>query len=258
MPATTTLSDRVRGGEVTLGTFVDLGSAGVAEIAAGTGFDWVVVDLEHGAGGRAETLEALRAIDAARCEGFVRVPSPDSDAIGWALDAGAAGVVPRAETVDDVRRAVRRSRYAEGRGASPSPRAARYGRVAGYGASADEQHLLVVQIETRGALAEVAAIAEQPGVAVLFLGPGDLGRELGVTGADHPEILAAAEQIAGAAAAAGKAAGVYVHDAAHAEAYRALGYTFIASGFGSSLVGQAYDARLAELAAAAGRSRPAQ
>ncbi len=246
------LADRVRAGETTLGTFCDLGSPGSAEIAAGTGFDWVVVDLEHGVGGRDETLHALRAIDAAGCPGLVRAPSCDSDVVGWALAAGAAGVVvPRAEGADDARRAVERSRYAQGRGASPSPRAARYGRQAGYAAGADAARLLVVQVETPGAVADAVAIAALPGADVLFLGPGDLARELGVTGADHPEVLAAARVIAAAAAGAGKAAGVYVHDPALAATYRALGFAFLASGFESSLVADAYDARLAALAAAA-------
>lgn len=237
-----TLADRVRAGEPTLGTFCDLGSGAIAEIAAGTGFDWVVVDLEHGSADRAAVLDSLRGIAAAGSSGLVRVPSCDSELIGWALDAGAAGlVIPRAESVADARRALDRSLYSAGRGVSPASRASRYGREAEYALSADARRLLMIQIETPGALADAEAIARLDGVDVLFLGPGDLGKELDISGADHPRMLEAAGQIVGAARATGKSAAVYVHDPGLAPVYRELGFTLIASGFDSSLVATAYD-----------------
>ena len=173
------------------------------------------------------------------------MPSPRSDLAGWALDAGAAGiVVPRSETVDDVRAAVAATRYAQTRGAAPGVRAAGYGRDADYMLHADERRVLLIQIETAPALAAVDEIAAIGGVDVLFLGPADLARSLGLTGAaaDHPEILHAAAHIAAAADGAGKAAGVYLHDPDHATAYREFGYSIIGSGSDSGLLRRAVDA----------------
>jgi 4-hydroxy-2-oxoheptanedioate aldolase len=94
------LRARIEAGEELLGTFLDLGSPVAAEIAAGTGFDWLVLDLEHGVGGREATLGQLHA---ARVPTLVRVPSATSEDLGWVLDAGAAGVVlPRVEGIDDA------------------------------------------------------------------------------------------------------------------------------------------------------------
>jgi len=245
------LRRRILDRELLLGMFLDLGSPVTAEIAAGAGFDWLVLDAEHGALGPSPLSGQLQAVAAAGATApFVRVPSPRSDLAGWALDAGAAGiVVPRSETVEDVRAAVAATRYAQTRGAAPGVRAAGYGRDPDYLPNADERRVLMIQIETAPALAAVDEIAAIGGVDVLFLGPADLARSLGLTGAaaDHPEILHAAAHIAAAADGAGKAAGVYLHDPDHATAYREFGYSIIGSGSDSGLLRRAVDARLARL-----------
>jgi len=250
----THLRRRILERELLLGVFLDLGSPVTAEIVAGTGFDWIVLDAEHGALGTAPLFAQLQAVSASAVAPFVRVPSPRSELVGWALDAGAAGVVvPRSETVEDVLAAVAATRYAQGRGAAPGVRAARFGRDARYVPTADERRVLMVQIETAPALEAVAAIAAIDGVDVLFLGPADLARSLGLTGAraDHPQILESAERIAVAAAAHERAAGVFVDDPDHAAAYRALGFTVIASGTEARIFRDAVDERLARLAASA-------
>lgn len=243
-----TFRRRTLNGELLLGAFLDLGSSTSTDIVAGTGFDWLVIDMEHGSLGRDAALTQVRAAGD-RGAVLVRVPSPSSDLIGWSLDAGAVGVVvPRVETLDEVRLAEAATRFAAARGAAPSARAAGYGRADGYSAEADGHRLFVVQVETAGALAQVEQIAMLDGVDVLFLGPADLARSVGIAGtAGHPDVLAAAEQIAGAASRAGKAAGVYLHDPGLAGTYRSIGYSFIASGFDSSLLVDATSERLAAL-----------
>ena len=115
-------------GDELLGTFLDLGSALAAEITAGAGFDWLVVDLEHGAGGREATLAQLQA---ARAPVVVRVPSADSEETGWVLDQGAAGViVPRVQGIREAARAAAATRYAGSRGLDPGSRASGFGRDA--------------------------------------------------------------------------------------------------------------------------------
>lgn len=240
--------DRIRAGETLLGTFLDLGSPLAAEIAAGAGFDWLVIDLEHGAGDRDATLGQLHA---ATVPVLVRVPSPESELIGWVLDFGAAGiVVPRVQGVEDAARAVAATRFASGRGLHLGVRAAGFGRDAGYLAEADARRSVMIQIETRGALDAVEEIAALPGVDVLFIGPYDLGYALGVTpGPESPEVLEAAERTAAAARAAGKAAAVFLGDPDVTGRYRELGFTLIASGTAVGLLTEAMDARLAALRA---------
>jgi 4-hydroxy-2-oxoheptanedioate aldolase len=230
-----TLRDRIRAGEELLGTFLDLGSAQAAEITAGAGFDWVVVDLEHGGGGRAETLAQIQAL---RVPAIVRVPDAASGESGWVLDHGAAGVlVPRVRSVKEATVADRATRYAGTRGLDPGSRASDYGRDTGYAGRADEERVLLVQIETRGALEDADAIARLEGVDALFVGPYDLGVALEVTpGAATPEVQEAAGRIAHAARTNGKAAAVFLGDPALAPVYRELGFTLISAGFTSALL----------------------
>ena len=240
------LRERMRSGEPLLGTFLDLGSALAADVTAGAGFDWLVVDLEHGAGGREATLAQLQAV---RAPVIVRVPSAASEEAGWVLDHGAAGVLfPRVEGIGDAARAVAATRYAGARGLDPGSRAGGFGRDATYAERADDEHVVMVQIETRGALDAVDEIAALPGVDALFVGPYDLGAALGVTpGAATPEVQAAAGRVAAAARAHGKAAAVFLGDPALAPAYRELGFTLISAGFTSTLLAGAADAILAAL-----------
>ncbi|HVL95190.1 MAG TPA: aldolase/citrate lyase family protein [Solirubrobacteraceae bacterium] len=240
------LTRRIRDGERVLGAFCDLGSAVATEIVAGAGFDYVVIDLEHGYGGRGATVAQLQAATTAGTPALVRVPSADSDAIGWSLDMGASGiVVPRVESAAEAARAERRTRYAARRGLAPGARAAGYGRdAAGYLPRADADRLLVIQIETREALEAADEIAALGGVDVLFVGPADLGRTLGVAGgASHPELQAAAREVAAAARRAARAAGVYLDDPATIPAYAELGFTMLASGFEAGLLAGAASAR---------------
>jgi 4-hydroxy-2-oxoheptanedioate aldolase len=246
--STNALRGRIEAGELLLGTFLDLGAPLAAEIAAGAGFDWLVLDLEHGAGGRDTTLGQLHA---ARIPVLVRVPSAASEELGWVLDFGAAGVViPRVGGVAEAAAAVGRSRYAAGRGLHGGVRAAGFGRDAGYRERADGERVVMVQIETRGALDEAAEIAALPGVDVLFLGPYDLGHALGLPpGPESPEMQATAEGVATAAREAGKAAAVFLGEPGLAARYRELGFTLIASGSAAGLLAGSYAERLAALRA---------
>jgi 4-hydroxy-2-oxoheptanedioate aldolase len=243
------LRGRIEGGELLLGTFLDLGAPVAAEIAATAGFDWLVLDLEHGAGGRDSTLAQLHATRDVPV--LVRVPSATSEELGWVLDFGAAGVViPRVYGLDAAAAAVERSRYAGGRGLHGGVRAAGFGRDAGYLQRADDERVVMVQIETPGALEQAAEIAALPGVDVLFLGPYDLGHALGLPpGPDSAEMQATAERVAAAARAAGKAAAVFLGEPGLTWRYRELGFTLIASGSAAGLLAGACDARLAALRA---------
>ena len=243
------LRRRIEAGEELLGTFIDLGSPLAAEIVATAGFDWLVLDLEHGAGGRDATLAQLHAV---RAPVVVRVPSAASDELGWVLDIG------RRRRRRAARRRARRGRRAwssaratrAARGLHGGVRAAGFGRDAGYRERADDERVVMIQIETRGALDEAAEIAALPGVDVLFLGPYDLGHALGLPpGPESPEMQAIAERVAAAAREAGKAAAVFLGEPALAPRYRELGFTLIASGSAAGLLAASSAERLAALRA---------
>ena len=233
-----------------LGTFIDLGSPLAAEIIATAGFDWLVLDLEHGAGGRDATLAQLHA---ARAPVVVRVPSAASDELGWVLDHG------RRRRRGAARRGARRgrrarstrTRYAGARGLHGGVRAAGFGRDAGYRERADDERVVMVQIETRGALDERrgdrrAARRRRRSSSAPTTSATRSGSR---PGAESPEMQAIAERVAAAAREAGKAAAIFLGEPALAPRYRELGFTLIASGSAAGLLAASSAERLAALRA---------
>lgn len=230
---------RVLMGETLFGAFVNVGSPVAAEIMASSGLDWLVVDLEHGAGDEPTALAQVQAIAAHDVIGLIRVESLERTRINRALDTGAAGVlVPRLNGVEDAEFAVSCCRYSGMRGVARGNRAWGWGPATHADfASADERVVCAVQIETEAALQSVKSIAAVDGVDVLFIGPGDLGYSLGIDGPPgHPQLLAAARTVAEAAAANGKAAGVLVETAEQAEMYLKEGFTFVGCSTDGSLL----------------------
>lgn len=232
------LRARLDAGETVLGSFVNLGSTLTAEIMGIAGFDWLVIDLEHGAGNEQVLVGQLQALAHTGVAPLVRVEGIDPARVLHALDAGAAGVVvPRLRTVDDARRAVEYCRYGGGRGIARYNRSWEWGMRSGTLAEADASVICAVQIETAEALDAVSEIAAVDGVDVVFVGPADLAHSLGLEGTpDDPELL---ERVAGVAAAArthGKAAGMLVGTAQQASAYHEAGFRFLGCSSDSGLL----------------------
>lgn len=221
-----------------VGSFVNLGSALTAEIMAVCGFDWLVVDLEHGAGGEREALAQIQAVAHTGAVPLVRVESVERPRFGRVLDLGAAGVVvPRIRSVEDAEQAVAACRYAGSRGLAGYNRAWRWGLAAQEPSEVDAAIVCAVQIETAQALEDVDAIAAVDGVDVLFVGPTDLGYALGIRGGpDVPELKSRITEVAEAASANGKAAGILVGTLELAAAYRELGFTFLGCSSDSGLL----------------------
>jgi 2-dehydro-3-deoxyglucarate aldolase/4-hydroxy-2-oxoheptanedioate aldolase len=229
---------RVLSGEVLFGTFAVLGSALTTELLAVAGFDWVVVDLEHGHGDEVAALAQLQAIAHTSCAGIVRVPQLDRVRVGRALDQGAAGIlVPRIETVEEACLAAEYCRYGGERGIARQVRAWRWGLDPRGLEQADDAVLCAVQIETAEALESVEWIAALDGVDLLFVGPNDLGHALGLDGgADNPALLERVADVAEAARRHGKATGVLVPTPEMASAYRELGFTVLGVATDSGLL----------------------
>jgi 4-hydroxy-2-oxoheptanedioate aldolase len=243
------LRARLAAGEATLGTFVGTASAVAAEVCAAAGVDWVLLDLEHGAGGEEQVRDVVPAAGAYGVPTVVRVESAARIRLGRVLDLGAAGVMlPRMDTAAEVAEAVRHLRYppAGDRGVATYNRACRFALDPGALARAGDELLGVVQIESASAVEQVDQIAAIDGVDVLFVGPQDLSFNLGVPfDLGAPVYVAALRRVRDAATNYGKACGLLVPDGAAAAAKWAQGWTFVAVGSDATLLAAALAAELA-------------
>ena len=233
-----TLRARLRARETTFGTFLNIGSPISSELCARAGFDWVILDLEHGAATESELLANLYAIESTGVTAIVRPASGERLRIGRALDFGAAGImVPRVETAAEAAEAVSFLRWPPDgvRGLALLTRGAQLGEVGHASVSAlNERVVGVIQIESTRAVEEAAAIAAVDGVDVLFVGPTDLSHAMGVPGRfDDPGFGRALEHVVAAADEAGKVAGILLRDATALPRHREIGFRFI--GLGSDL-----------------------
>jgi 4-hydroxy-2-oxoheptanedioate aldolase len=249
---------RLQSGEPVVGAFVNLASPLCTEMMGIAGFDWLVLDLEHGAGDEALLASQLQALAAADVAMLVRTEGIDLPRFMHALDLGADGVlVPRLRSVEDARRCVECCRYSGSRGVARYNRSWHWGQSKRTLADADAEVVCAVQIETVEALADVDEIAAIDGVDVLFVGPADLSHSLGMScPPDDPALLVHAAKVAEAARRHGKAAGVLTGDLQQVRAYKELGFTFLGcSSDGSLLISAATELAGALHDLARGRER---
>ena len=232
MSATTaTLTQRIRARERVLGTFVSLGSAQVTNLLASIGYDFLLIDLEHGAGGETVLQSQLFAAEAEGAAAMVRTETFDRIRIGRVLDLGARAIMlPRVDTAAQCAEAIAHLRYPpEGdRGVASSNRARGWSTRTGAFTDANREIAAVVQIESAEAVAEVDAIAAVPGVDALFVGPSDLSHSLGVPGElDAPAFTDALERVLQAARARDLAAGILAATPERARALYEQGFTLM-------------------------------
>jgi 4-hydroxy-2-oxoheptanedioate aldolase len=246
-----TLRSRVAEGQSLVGSFVNLGALLTTEMMGLAGFDWLVIDLEHGAGSESALIGQLQALAHTGTSAVVRVEALEPARFIHALDAGAAGVlVPRLRSVADARAAVDYSRYSGSRGVARLNRAHRWGSTEWDPEKMDAEILCAVQIETLEALDAVDDIAAVEGVDLLFLGPSDLSHALGLGSPDHPDLMAKAQLVADAARKHGKAAGVLTLTPSQAKSYAELGFKFLGCSSDSGLLAKAARSLAGELAVA--------
>lgn len=242
----------IRDGKLQLGLWTQLGSNISVEIVAGTGFDWLVLDTEHAPNDFIEVYSQLQACDAAGAvsQPLVRIPWNDKVFIKRYLDIGAQSLlIPMVETEEDARAAVAATRYAPKgiRGYSGAPRASRFGRIADYPSTCEQELCVIVQVETRLALTNIEKIAAVEGVDGLFIGPGDLSADLGfLHDAKNPEVVKTIEDACRRINAAGKPAGILCPDEQLARKYIDMGFTFVAVGSDQGLLKAGADALLAK------------
>jgi 4-hydroxy-2-oxoheptanedioate aldolase len=219
--------------EVLYGTWVQTPSPEVVEILGWSGWDFVILDLEHGPYGPEGLPHLIRAAEASQTAPFVRVPLTAPQEVGKALDLGAAGIViPGVRSADDGAAAVRLTRFPPhgSRGSSPSTRQLHYSAVpfATLTAKDAPQPLMVLQVEARLAMSDLGSILAIKGLDVVFIGPYDLSTSLGLPGQfDHPKVREAISEIVEKAGERGVAVGIWVPDAPSARFWVDHGVRFV-------------------------------
>lgn len=238
------LPERLKAGETLIGCFLNLGSPLAAEMVGRAGFDFVVIDLEHGSGTEAGVLPQLQALEASGTKSVIRVESHARQRSHRVLDLGAHGIMfPRVETVEEARACVAALRYPPAgiRGVAAMNRACDFGvSFRDYFETHQEKLLSVLQIETAEAVRNVEEIAAVDGADVLFIGPLDLSTSLGILGQfDHPDFLAALRKTAAAASDHGTSLGILMPSPDDFDHYHDLGFRFLASGSDGAMLNNA-------------------
>jgi 4-hydroxy-2-oxoheptanedioate aldolase len=206
------LKARLEAGESVYGAWVGSGSPGNTEIMGHAGFDFLVIDQEHGAGEMADAVASLRAAESSGTPCIVRAPWNDPIWLKRILDAGAQSVmIPSVETAAAAAAAVRACRYppAGTRGyAAGAVRASAYGLEPGYVHKANGNLLLVLQIESAAAVEQAAEICAVDGVDVVFIGANDLAGSIGrLEQLDHPDVRSLVQRAEDVILASGKPMG---------------------------------------------------
>jgi 4-hydroxy-2-oxoheptanedioate aldolase len=206
-----------------------------AEICAGAGFDWLLLDGEHAPNDIPLLLQQLQAVAAYPVEPVVRLPVADATIVKHVLDIGARTLlVPMIENAEMAELMVKASRYPPNgiRGiGSAIARASRWNRIDGYLHNASDDICLLFQVENEAGLRNIEAIAQVEGVDGIFIGPSDLSASLGYIGqATHVAMQRVMEQAIGRIVESGKAAGILMADEKMARHYLDLGATFVAVG----------------------------
>ena len=226
---------KLRAGEVSLGAFLSTGYQVNAEVVGQAGFDFVVIDLEHGMGSERDVQGQLYALEATPAAAVIRVESHMRQRVHRILDVGAHGIMfPRVETAAEARACVEAMRYPPDgqRGVATMVRAAGYGaRYVEYRDASKSALLSILQIESAEGVRNVEEIAAVDGADVLFVGPMDLSTSLGVFRQyDHPVFVEAVAKVIAAAQRHGRALGILLGSPADYRKYYDLGFRCIACG----------------------------
>jgi 2,4-dihydroxyhept-2-ene-1,7-dioic acid aldolase len=229
------LKQRLHQGEALIGTFLSLGNSMATEIIAQSGFDWLLIDLEHGIGSEEDVLHQLQAIAHTNVPAIIRVEGFQRQRIHKVLDMGAHGIMcPRIDNAEEAQLVVQALHYPPAgiRGVAKMVRATQFGvKFDAYYKRIADEIVGIIQIETRESLNHLDEMASLPGIDVLFIGPADLSMALGVFGQlDHPDFIKAVDAIIQAALKAKKLVGILLFDPNDFEKYYQMGIRFFACG----------------------------
>jgi 2-dehydro-3-deoxyglucarate aldolase/4-hydroxy-2-oxoheptanedioate aldolase len=229
---TDALKSRLRGGTKTVGAFLQTMSPVAAEILSRSGFDWMIVDMEHAAGDFANLQSQLQAMNGSGVVPFARAPWNDAVAIKRILDTGVMGVlVPYVNTRAEAEAAVAACKYPPRgiRGVAGSPRAAGYTRYTGaYLSSANDETIVMIAVETGQAVDNLDEILTVEGLDGIFIGPMDLASSMGYLGdPSQPEVQDAIGLIEQKVLASGKFLGTVASSREQARGLLDRGYQWL-------------------------------
>jgi len=233
------------------GPFSKTSDPAIVETLGLAGFDFVILDMEHGPNSIETVQNLIRAAQLSEMAPVVRIPSGDYEMIGKALDVGAAGVqVPQISCADDVKAAIRRAKFAPlgMRGVCRFVRAAGYSSMdkADYFSRANEA-LVIIQIEGQGALDNLDEILAVEGVDIVFVGPYDLSQSMGVPGeVEHPLVIEKMKQIVKACLDKNVFVGNFTETVAQTEMWAAQGLRYMSYSVDVGIVYEAGKAILSE------------
>ena len=231
----------LKAGRPQIGLWLGLTSSYSAELLAGAGFDWLLIDGEHAPNSVQTVLTQLQAIAPYPSQPVVRPSWNDPVQIKQLLDVGAQTLlVPMVQNAEEARLAVRATRYPPAgiRGVGSA-----LNRIPDYLQQANDAMCVLVQIETREALKNLPQILDVEGVDGVFIGPADLSADMGFAGnPQHPEVQAAIEQAIAQILSAGKAPGILMANEALAKRYLDLGALFVAVGVDTTLLARGAEA----------------
>jgi 4-hydroxy-2-oxoheptanedioate aldolase len=232
LPIIHSFREKLAAGGAVYGPFMKALDASFMEITGHAGFDFAILDMEHGPAGFAEMQGLIRGAEIGGLASFVRTPGSSESAIGKALDLGASGVqVPQIQSADEARAVVRAAKYFPRgeRGVCRFVRAANYSSTprTDYFAQANEA-LVILQVEGQKGLDALDGILAVEGFDILFIGPYDLSQSLGVPGdVANPKVVAAIKEITDRARKAGVVTGVFADTFEAAKRWRAAGIQYI-------------------------------
>jgi 2-dehydro-3-deoxyglucarate aldolase len=241
------IKDKLQAHEPSVGSWMSMAHLSIAEILGAAGYEWVVIETEHTAIDVSEVLPLIAALEGAGTIPLVRLAWNDPIQMKAVLDSGAAGVlVPNVRSAAEARQAVVGAKYPPlGERGVGLARAQGYGRTfTGYIERANEDSLLILQVEHVDAVECIEGIVATEGIDGVFIGPYDLSMSMGLPGQiDHPDVEEAKDRVLQAALSAGIAAGVHLVHPDEAEAQLSVaiskGYTFIALGTDILFLGDA-------------------
>jgi len=240
-----TLERAQQGGKPSIGQWMEFPGYSLARTVASMGADWVLLDCEHGNIDDAEMYHSIGAVASSGASPIVRIPADQHWMVKRALDAGAHGImVPMCETVEQAQAIVNASKYPSkeypngSRGAGAMFANLNFGQDArGYYSSANENVVVIIQIESRKGVENCEDIAKVDGIDMLFIGPNDLASSMGFFAFDHasiPEVQEATERVLKAARTAGKWAGHFALSAEIAAQRSKQGFEFV--NYGADIV----------------------
>ncbi len=235
----------IRSGQPQIGLWLSLASGYATEAVAGAGFDWLLIDTEHSPNNLSSVLTQLQVLAAHPVTPIVRPDWNDPVLVKRLLDIGAPGLLfPMVQSPEEAGRAVAATRYPPHgiRGVSGCTRANGFARMSDYFSRIEEETAVLVQVETRAAIAQVLEIGRVEGVDGVFFGPADIAADIGLLGKpSDPAVWDVIRPAARKLIEAGIPVGTLVFDPAFARSLVAEGFSFVACGSDAVLLARGAD-----------------